>query len=82
MQCPFPCCCSQSCGKCKQFQGGATTLTKQLTFLQQGEPFLSDWGWGHQGIFLVRMCEATLSPWRMVERAGASSSILWQVLRR
>ncbi|GFH29133.1 uncharacterized protein HaLaN_27741 [Haematococcus lacustris] len=41
----------EACGKCKTFQGGATTFTKQLLFLQPGKPLLSTWSWGHQGVF-------------------------------
>lgn len=42
----------EACGKCKNFQGGATTFTRNLTFIQQGKPALADWSWGHQGIYL------------------------------
>lgn len=38
----------ESCGKCKNFQGGATTFTANLTFLQPGLPYMSQWSWGHQ----------------------------------
>ncbi len=44
----------ESCGKCKTFQGGATTFTSGLQFVQSdgSRPALSFWSWGHQGVFL------------------------------
>ncbi|EFJ47175.1 hypothetical protein VOLCADRAFT_92352 [Volvox carteri f. nagariensis] len=44
----------EACGKCKTYQGGATTFTANTTFIQSDgtKPVLSLWSWGHQGIFL------------------------------
>ncbi|GFR40478.1 hypothetical protein Agub_g1045 [Astrephomene gubernaculifera] len=44
----------EHCGKCKAFQGGATCFTSNLTFVSAdgSRPALSNWTWGHQGIFL------------------------------
>jgi hypothetical protein len=33
----------EACGKCKSFQGGATTWTAGLRFLQPGKPALASW---------------------------------------
>ena len=33
----------EACAKCKTFQGGATTWTAGLRFLQQGRPNLATW---------------------------------------
>ncbi len=33
------------------YQGGATTFTRNLRFLQTGYPYISEWSWGHQGVF-------------------------------
>ncbi|KAG2491954.1 hypothetical protein HYH03_009686 [Edaphochlamys debaryana] len=43
----------EACGKCKDFQGGATTFTRGLTFITtDGSPTkLSTWSWGHQGVY-------------------------------
>ncbi|KAG2496270.1 hypothetical protein HYH03_005503 [Edaphochlamys debaryana] len=43
----------EACGKCKTFQGGATTFTSGLKFITtDGSPTkLSTWSWGHQGVF-------------------------------
>ncbi len=50
------------CGKCKTFQGGATTFTRALKFIQQGKPMLSEWSWGHQGVFQVRRALSPAGP--------------------
>ncbi|KAG2432951.1 hypothetical protein HXX76_008679 [Chlamydomonas incerta] len=44
----------EGCGKCKTFQGGATSFMKQLRFVQSngGYPALSSWSYGHQGVYL------------------------------
>ncbi|GIM05166.1 hypothetical protein Vretimale_9611 [Volvox reticuliferus] len=44
----------EACGKCKTFQGGATTFTANMSFVtsDNSSTMLSYWGWGHQGIFL------------------------------
>ncbi|GIL53440.1 hypothetical protein Vafri_9024 [Volvox africanus] len=44
----------EACGKCKVYQGGATTFTANTTYVQSdfSTPVLSLWSWGHQGIFL------------------------------
>ncbi|KXZ47885.1 hypothetical protein GPECTOR_32g498 [Gonium pectorale] len=44
----------EACGKCKTFQGGGTTFTSRLSFIQSsgGSPALSHWTWGHQGVYL------------------------------
>ncbi|KXZ54727.1 hypothetical protein GPECTOR_4g796 [Gonium pectorale] len=44
----------EHCGKCKTFQGGATTFTANISFVNSdgSKPVLSFWSWGHQGIFL------------------------------
>jgi hypothetical protein len=44
----------EHCGKCKTFQGGATSFTSGLKFVQAdgSKPRLSFWSWGHQGVFL------------------------------
>lgn len=33
-------------------QGGSTTWTKGLKFIQEGRPALAEWSWGSQGIYL------------------------------
>jgi hypothetical protein len=40
----------ESCGKCKTFQGGATTHTAGIKWLQPSTETvqLSQWSWGHQ----------------------------------
>ena len=40
-------------GKCKKYQGGATTHTKNIKFYNpRDEPVaLQKWSWGHQGVF-------------------------------
>lgn len=38
----------EPCGKCKNFQGGATTFLASLRFQQTGVPALSYFSWGHQ----------------------------------
>ncbi|PNH07097.1 Fibrocystin-L [Tetrabaena socialis] len=47
----------EACGKCKTFQGGATTFMAGLSFVQSNTtlfpfPALSSWSYGHQGVFL------------------------------
>ena len=42
-------------GKCKTFQGGATSFMKQLRFVQSNAgsyPALSSWSYGHQAVYL------------------------------
>lgn len=60
---------SPSHPQCKTFQGGATTYTAGLKFIQlpgtAQYPVISQWSWGHQGIFLVSM-NAWLAPSRGV----------------
>ncbi|KAG1667228.1 hypothetical protein FOA52_009793 [Chlamydomonas sp. UWO 241] len=43
----------EHCGKCKNFQGGATTHTAGIKWLQPSSETvqLSTWSWGHQGAF-------------------------------
>ncbi|KAG2448780.1 hypothetical protein HYH02_006132 [Chlamydomonas schloesseri] len=44
----------EGCGKCKTFQGGATSFMRQLRFVQSGGgyPALSSWSYGHQAVYL------------------------------
>ncbi|GIL91633.1 hypothetical protein Vretifemale_19242 [Volvox reticuliferus] len=44
----------EACGKCKNYQGGSTTFTANMSFVtsDNSSTMLSYWGWGHQGIFL------------------------------
>lgn len=53
----------EHCAKCKTFQGGGTTFTQGLKFIQEGLPALADWSWGHQG-----GCR-----WQCQQPAGAAS---------
>ena len=38
----------EACGKCKTFQGGATSSMAGIKFVQTGFPALSAWSYGHQ----------------------------------
>lgn len=69
----------EACGKCKTFQGGATTFVRSARFVQSSQfPALSFWSWGHQGVFLdldgSLLNNATLPP-ALRPRAGASWSL-------
>jgi hypothetical protein len=42
----------EACAKCAVNEGGSTTVTSGLQFLQPGVPAVSLWSWAHQGIYL------------------------------
>ncbi|KXZ49223.1 hypothetical protein GPECTOR_22g814 [Gonium pectorale] len=44
----------EACGRCKQYQGGSTTFTANISFANSdgSKPALSYWSWGHQGVYL------------------------------
>ncbi len=42
----------EACGKCASSEGGSTTVTSGLQFVQPGVPAVSLWSWAHQGIYL------------------------------
>jgi hypothetical protein len=50
----------EACGKCKIYQGGATTFTAGLNFIQPGTPAMSTWSWGHQGEWVGRTWACTV----------------------
>ena len=38
----------EPCGRCQMYQGGTTTPTAGLRFVQQDLPALASWSWAHQ----------------------------------
>jgi hypothetical protein len=65
----------EACGKCKAFQGGATTWTAGLVFIQPGKPALATW-WAHAGSLRAAAPPRCLRAWRHAAGSPASAARL------